>query len=706
MEVAEKIPKSNLSQTSAHVKVLGASSALSFSETHDPVSGDLIKENFAIDNSVKESPENLSQAIHGVNNDLSLGNPPLKVGTVLLGRYMLMQLIAQGGTSYIYRARDMVAVLGEDQEQSHIAIKIVKQLDGDVVGSQLMLYEALTTRHLAHPNIIKVYDYHRDGDLNFVTMELINGESLAELLTRSPGKKLAFRHGMMILRSVAQALQAAHDQGVIHSDIKPSNILMTERGDVKVIDFATARASLGAKDIHQAFSHDANFYGYTLAYASPETIADKPAKPNDDVFSLACIVYETLTGKHPYDRYASNSSEAAALKLKKPESINLWQWRVLKRALSLKAKRRYSSVREFMQTFERSRRNWSYGMLACLLVIGVALSYQLVKERFLGIEFTVGQSQSSLLNSQELTEKISQIRSLPALQRAQGLSIFDESENFDRLAALGELRADVVGAIVDDVQSALNYGISEIPDFTQLLAVLNAGLIHYPDSASLVESRKLLLAEHEQLTNSLTVQYRQTWAAGDFSVENAENLNALAEKLLKLDNSVVITPEQQFVDRYAESLDASMATMDFRKIDSLFLFSTTLSNNIDATFIRQWREINSSIPNAASTLVKYINLEQPNSQEYPQQAIEHIVTPYFHSLQREIDDVWLDKDIISTKEKLFAAANTFSLPEDSVLFKQAKMKLISKASAKMKYHEAEKNNRSLRRLRQLLREMA
>jgi len=711
MEVAKKIPKSNLSPTSAHVKVLGASKALPIKEVPGPGAENLeindlgileVKDfdtkNFETTDLKTTESTNSSKATHT--------DPPLEVGTVLLGRYMLMRLIAQGGTSFIYRARDMIAVLGEDQEQSHIAIKIVKQLDSDLAGSQLMLYEALTTRHLAHPNIIKVYDYHRDGDLNFVTMELISGESLAELLTRSPDKKLCYRHGMVILHSVAQALQAAHDQGVIHSDIKPSNILMTDRGDVKVIDFATARASLGCKDLPQALNHDASFYGYTLAYASPETIVDKPAKPSDDVFSFACIVYETLEGKHPYGRNASNSAEAAVFKLEKPESINLWQWRVLKRALSLKAEKRYSSVQGFMQAFDRSRRSWTYGVIAALLVIGIVASYQGVKDRFPGLDFTTSEAQSSLVSSQELAQKISRIRNLAVLDRAHALSAFDGSQGLNRFAALGELRADVVDPIVSNVQSALNYDLGDLPDFKNLFSLLDAGLKYYPDSAALVEAKNLVATEREQLTSSLIVQYRQIWAEADFSIVQAENLNGLAEKLLKLDEKAVIAPEEQIASAYAESVDASLVVMDFKTIDTLFLFASTLSDSIDSAFIRQWRDINSSIPIAANNLVKYTSSELPRSQQYPPQALKHIVTPHFDSLQKEIADVWLDKDIVATKEKLFIAAETFILPADSPIFKQAKTKLIGKINAKIKYHEAANNPRSLRRLRQLLRDIA
>lgn len=102
----------------------------------------------------------------------------LAEGTILLGRYMLMRQIGQGGTSSVYRVRDMLAVLGGDESESHIAAKIVKVPPASASNheQQMMLREALTTRHLAHPNILKVYDYHQDGDLYFVTMELIEGE--------------------------------------------------------------------------------------------------------------------------------------------------------------------------------------------------------------------------------------------------------------------------------------------------------------------------------------------------------------------------------------------------------------------------------------------------------------------------------------------------------------------------------------------------
>ncbi len=676
MEAVKKITNIDDSQTSSHVKVLGASKSFSspqFSETQT------------------------------VTKQLTPNEPPLEVGTVLLGRYMLMRLIAQGGTSFIYRARDMLAVLGEDQEQSHIAIKVVKQLDSEVAGSQLMLYEALTTRHLAHPNIIKVYDYHRDGDINFVTMELISGESLAELLTRSPDKKLNFRHAMAIIRSVAEALQAAHDQGVIHSDIKPSNILMTDHGDVKVIDFATARPTLDALQSSATIHHDAKFYGYTLAYASPQTIADMPAKPSDDVFSLACIVYETISGRHPYQRQASSSPEAEAIQLNKPQGINIWQWRVLKKALSLNEGKRYQSVQRFMKAFDRARFTWSYILFVGLLSLGAVFAYQAASENPSRQQFWSGFIQNPNIQQQEMAEQILQIRNLPGLERVKALSLLDGSPSLLRAGAIGELRAEVVDPIVTHVQTALNYDLGKYPDFTELLALLDAARVYYPDSASLSSTRVFVQTEQEQLRTSLTVEYRQTWAETDFSLAHAAILNELTMKLSRLNAaSSVVEPEEQVINRYEQSLNASMATMDFQQIDKLFLFANALSKDIDSQFIRQWRAINSSIPVAANSLVEYIGLEQPTSDQYPQQALEHIVAPVFKSLEKQIEDVWSDNDIVATKEKLVEAVENFALPEELSLLQQAKQRLVSKINAKIKFHEAEKNDRSLRRLRRLL----
>ena len=201
------------------------------------------------------------------------------------GRYCLVGRIGVGGMGEVWEADD--TVLGR-----RVALKVlVQELADDSRATRRFVREARATAKLTHPNVTRVYDFGRDGGVPYLVMELLEGDTLADRLAGGP---LPPAEAARIGAAVADALDAAHSQGIIHRDIKPSNVLLTPAGEVKVMDFGIAAA---ADETHSTTGR--GLYG-TAAYVSPERAAGQAATPAADVYSLGAVLYELLTGRPPF----------------------------------------------------------------------------------------------------------------------------------------------------------------------------------------------------------------------------------------------------------------------------------------------------------------------------------------------------------------------------------------------------------------------
>jgi hypothetical protein len=206
----------------------------------------------------------------------------------LLGdRYQLEERIAVGGMGEVWRAHDNV--LGRS-----VAVKLLKsEYMSDPAFLERFRAEARHTAGLSHPGIASVYDYGESGEVAYLVMELVDGEPLSGLIARDG--PLSAERTLDIVAQTAFALQAAHEAGVVHRDVKPGNLLVRRDGVVKVTDFGIARAVDAAP-----LTRTGVLVG-TAHYVSPEQVSGKSAGPASDVYSLGVVAYECLTGRRPFD---------------------------------------------------------------------------------------------------------------------------------------------------------------------------------------------------------------------------------------------------------------------------------------------------------------------------------------------------------------------------------------------------------------------
>ncbi|MBB2927647.1 serine/threonine protein kinase [Paraburkholderia silvatlantica] len=272
------------------------------------------------------------------------------IGDTLNGRFVLEECLGVGGMGTVYKALDLRKLEASDRKP-YIAIKVLNvQFRGQPTSLIALQREARKAQTLAHRNIVTVYDFDRDGPLVYLTMEYLSGKPLSKLL-RAPGfAGMPFEKARPIIAGMGQALAYAHERGFVHCDFKPANVFLTDGGDVKVIDFGIARVFQRPEEDPDVTVFDpATLGGITPAYASPEMFEHREPDPRDDVYALACVTCELLTGKHPFNRKSATQARSDKMRAERPPDLDRGQWRTLSAALSFDRASRTASVSQFLE---------------------------------------------------------------------------------------------------------------------------------------------------------------------------------------------------------------------------------------------------------------------------------------------------------------------------------------------------------------------
>ncbi len=274
----------------------------------------------------------------------------------VFGRFRVIARVGAGGMGEVYRARD-------EHLRRDVAIKFLQAGLGRDRG--LMRREAHALSRLNHPNIATVHDLLHADDLDFVVMELIEGESLDERLDAGAmDPELA----VGIARQIAAGLREAHEHGIVHRDLKPGNVMITARGQVKLVDFGLAtvhgRAAeaitvTDAGDLDRRPAQDSGRVSGTLPYMAPEQIAGREVDARADIWAFGAVLYQMVTGERPFDGANSMMIAEGILNRTPPSPRSLepnvpsWLEDVILRALQKAPEQRFQSVAEIESALDR-----------------------------------------------------------------------------------------------------------------------------------------------------------------------------------------------------------------------------------------------------------------------------------------------------------------------------------------------------------------
>ena len=268
----------------------------------------------------------------------------LKTGTIIAERYEILGKIGTGGMADVYKAKD-------HKLNRFVAVKVLKpEFREDTTFIRKFRSEAQAAAGLTHPNIVNVFDVGDDGGVYYIVMELIEGITLKEYIAKKG--KLSIKEATSIAIQVSMGLEAAHNHGIVHRDVKPQNIIISTDGKVKVTDFGIARAA-------SSNTISSNVMG-SVHYSSPEQVRGGYSDEKSDIYSLGITLYEMVTGRVPFD---ADTPVSVALKHMQEEPVEPIELnpnlpiavnKIIMRALQKDTTLRYQTASEMLVDLKKS----------------------------------------------------------------------------------------------------------------------------------------------------------------------------------------------------------------------------------------------------------------------------------------------------------------------------------------------------------------
>jgi hypothetical protein len=316
---------------------------------------------------------------------------PLEPGSVIKQRFVLETMLGKGGMGLVFGAIDRRKEEARDPNP-RVALKVLNaDFQRHPQAFMALQREARKAQSLAHPNVVTVFDFDRDGEAVYMTMELLTGRTLDSITREGRGKGVGKDVALPIIRGIAEGLAYAHRKNIVHSDLKPGNVFITEDGTAKILDFGIARAVPSAQPEANQDVFDAGSLGaYTEAYATDEMVDGVDPHPADDMYALGIIAYELVTGFHPYQRHSAPAARKLGIKPAPLKGLKLKQARAIESCLSFDRRKRPQNASEFLKSFRgvTTLQKVTLATAAVLALVAGYVSYQNYVETSPAIPFS------------------------------------------------------------------------------------------------------------------------------------------------------------------------------------------------------------------------------------------------------------------------------------------------------------------------------
>ena len=507
---------------------------------------------------------------------LAENNEPASDYGIIKNRFVFEELLGAGGMGVVYKAKDLLKVEAQDRDP-YVAIKVLSdEFKAHPEAFIALQRESRKTQRIAHPNIVNVHDFDRDGDTVFMTMEYLDGKPLDKLISQYRSIGLPTEEVLKILNGICSALIYAHGQNIIHSDFKPGNIFVNTKGTPKVFDFGIARAV--AKAEHREDSHDdrtvfdaGNLGALTPAYASLEMLEGKTPDVRDDIYALGCIAYELFTGEHPYNRVHADEAKRQKLKPKRIPGLTKHQWRAIERALAFDRENRTESVEAFWEEFTRKTGHIGKIIFAILVLLAIAgaayYQFKPVEEEGLSEDQVRNQIEQQLRLEMKM-QSIADLYAAASFTPAWEKQLWEEIQELRKLLGkddtwLAEQEANIYQLYLKNIDQALTDGTLEN---AQLWTVNAARYTHDKQALTVLEQRiakaledkKRLEAEREK-QQALLAQEQQ---------RAAKQAEAISERKTAFDVALENVNKQLACRSNIDMKDFDIAITKLRSLDS------------------------------------------------------------------------------------------------------------------------------------------
>ncbi|HET7130857.1 MAG TPA: serine/threonine-protein kinase, partial [Gammaproteobacteria bacterium] len=473
----------------------------------------------------------------------------LERGSVLKGRFVLENVVGRGGMGVVFRAKDLRKEEAQDRDP-YVAIKILNdEFRRHPESLKALQREARKSQQLAHPNIVSVFDFDRDGGTVYMTMEYLEGESLDRIIKNPKFEGMALTEAYPLIRGLGSALSYAHDKGIVHSDFKPGNCFVTKTG-IKVFDFGIAQAAKIKGELKgEETKFDAGTLGaLTPAYASCEMIDGEAPDTRDDIYALGCVVYEMLTGKHPFGKKSAADAREQKLLPLPIKRLTRRQWRAIEKSLAFKRADRCGSVWELVDGLAKRQL-----FTAPRIAVGAAAVVVLGVGAYFGVGAWQQAQRGRLVEALSSREDA---RVTPALQRLGTL------EAVDRITVLQEVSAPLLDWYIARIDAAVDERRQRY-DFPGAAALVAEAKNWFPDSARLTMRETMLESRKNELLQELDQRFNDNLQAGRLLDDpQGEDIVDVLTIVSQVDPGHKLLSDPRLSFAYAERATAALEAAD------------------------------------------------------------------------------------------------------------------------------------------------
>lgn len=428
---------------------------------------------------------------------------PLAEGSLLKQRFVLEKIAGRGGMGVVFKARDLRKVEANDRNP-YVAVKILNENFKKYPDALKALQrESRKSQNLAHPNIVTVFDFDRDGDNVYMTMEFMDGVGLDSKIKQWKNNPIDKTTALDIINQMGFALAFAHQNGIVHSDFKPGNVFVNQDGKVKVFDFGIARATkvtVGNQDSDRTLFDAATLGAMTPAYASLEMHNGMEPAPADDVYALGCVAYELLTGTHPFGKVSAKTAALENMKVAPVPGLTAKQRKAIQKSLAFHRKDRYQTVEAFladMQSSPLNKRLIAVGAVVSIVVVagGIALLYPTYREK---------------MHVYKIKGFIDAGNNAGAIAYLADLKTLDEAQ---RKKLVMDLDTYLTVFFVMQIDGSFNPE-NKIYSYPKALYLFDLARFYFDDSAKIKDAGKNIEEKKLQLMNQLTAAFNTALSVG------------------------------------------------------------------------------------------------------------------------------------------------------------------------------------------------